>query len=472
MEQAQLKGSYTPEWDNGINAINFGASFTDYQIDTEWRFDLSVQGLAPCGALCPPFVTVQSTAFPDVFPLIAVFNAQDVFDAFLRDFPSGFDLDFTNRHRVSEETTAVYAQVDYETELGGKDFKLLAGFRYEQTDVVGTTLQNAPEAMVYINPTEFRPQFTEDVVAYSLESDYDNFLPSIDMSLELKDGLIGRLSYGRTLARPDLNAMKPALSIGDARPGGPYNASQGNPGLLPYESDNLDLALEYYYGDGSYAAVGLFKKWVDNYIVSTITQAPIEGALGYNLTDPNPGDDGNFPPNTPGGPNDQEIIWDIASFANGESASVEGAELALQHFFGESGFGMQLNYTYVEGDVEYDSLSLDQSVALTGLSDSANFVAFFEKDRFKARVAYNWRDEFLLSANQLRQMNEPVFIEEYGQWDARVSYDVLTDDRMTLYLEAINLGEEPLQAHGRFDNQFLLFSDQRARYSFGLVSRF
>jgi len=65
--------------------------------------------------------------------------------------------------------------------------------------------------------------------------------------------------------------------------------------------------------------------------------------------------------------------------------------------------------------VEYDVSRLDQTVALTGLSDSTNLVAFYENDGWQVRLAYNWRDEFLLAVNQLRQVNEPVFVEAYGQ---------------------------------------------------------
>ena len=106
------------------------------------------------------------------------------------------------------------------------------------------------------------------------------------------------------------------------------------------------------------------------------------------------------------------------------------------------------------------------------LSDSANLVVFYEKNRAKVRVAYNWRDKFLLSANQLRQVNEPVFIEEYGQWDTRVSYDFMRENRLTAFVEALNLSGEPLQAHGRFENQFLLYADQEPRFNIGLLSKF
>ncbi|CAM2007368.1 TonB-dependent receptor [Acanthopleuribacter pedis] len=471
VKQAQFSGQWVNLGDTALRTIDFGAAMTDYQIDTAWLFDLGVQGQPAC-LDCAGFVTRQNTAFQQVFPTTLTFNARGIFNDLVNGLNSVFDLVNTNQHRVSEETTSVYVQFDFDTKIGNKPLKILAGARYERTDVTGTTLQNNPEAMVYISPTEFRARFSEERTAYSLESDYDVFLPSFNANLSLNKNLITRLSYGRSLARPDLNSMKPALLLGDARPGGPYNASQGNPGLEPYLSDNIDLALEYYYRNGSYAALTYFRKWVDNYIVSSITQGTIVGDLGYELTDPNPQDDPLFPANTVGGPDDQVITWDILSFANGESASVDGWEIALQHIFQETGFGAQLNYTLVDGDVAYDTFALGQTVALTGLSDSANLVVFYEKERLKIRAAYNWRDAFLLSTNQLRQADEPVFIEEYGQWDLRFGFDILPGGDLSAFLEGLNVTGEPMKAHGRFENQFLLYADQEPRYNVGLRSRF
>ncbi len=471
VKQAQFSGQWVNLADNALRTLDFGAAVTDYQIDTSWRFDLGVQGQPACTG-CADYVTRRNTAFPDVFPTTLTFNARGIFDDFVGGIPSVFDLVNTNAHTVQEKTTSVYLQADFESKIGNKPLKTLVGVRYERTDVTGTTIQNNPEAMVYISQTEFRARYSETETAYTLENDYDVLLPSLSSNLSLRDNLVARFSYGRSLARPDLNSMKPALLLGDARPGGPYNASQGNPGLKPYLSDNIDLSLEYYYRNGSYAALTYFRKWVDNYIVSTITQDTIVGDLGYELSDPNPQDDPNFPTNTVGGADDQVIVWDILSFANGESASVDGWEVALQHIFTETGFGAQLNYTLVNGDVEYDIYALDQTVALTGLSDSANLVVFFEKARVKIRAAYNWRDKFLLSSNQLRQADEPVFIEAYGQWDLRFGFDILGDGDLSAFVEGLNVSGEPMKAHGRFENQFLLYADQEPRYNLGLRSRF
>ena len=65
--------------------------------------------------------------------------------------------------------------------------------------------------------------------------------------------------------------------------------------------------------------------------------------------------------------------------------------MAAQHVFGESGFGIAANATIVEGDVEFDVDSLVQQTPLTGLSDSANFQAFYEKNGLSVKVTYAWR---------------------------------------------------------------------------------
>ena len=65
---------------------------------------------------------------------------------------------------------------------------------------------------------------------------------------------------------------------------------RGNPQLLPMESKNLDVSLEWYYDDASYASIGFWSKDVDNFIVNQTFEnqplfkdlyTPIDGDL-YN----------------------------------------------------------------------------------------------------------------------------------------------------------------------------------------------
>src|SRR3546814_7786304 len=93
---------------------------------------------------------------------------------------------------------------------------------------------------------------------------------------------------------------------------------------------------------------------------------------------------------------------------------------ALQHSFWDTGFGVILNYTMVDGSATFDN-SLPASVAqfaLPGLSDSANAVAYYDKGGLQARVAWNWRDEFLNTTGP-----NPAYTEAYWQIDASASYE-------------------------------------------------
>ena len=77
------------------------------------------------------------------------------------------------------------------------------------------------------------------------------------------------------------------------------------------------------------------------------------------------------------------------------AAVVTGVEAALQHSFWDTGFGIQINGTYAHSDKQLNTADLTNKFALTGLSDSANGVLFYDKGQFEARAAVNWRDHFL-----------------------------------------------------------------------------
>ena len=126
-------------------------------------------------------------------------------------------------------------------------------------------------------------------------------------------------------------------------------------------------------------------------------------------------------------PNGADPLFDfrVAQPLNQNDANIHGVEFAFQHFFGESGFGLSGNYTFVDGDVGIN-VAGDPGVsqfALEGLSDTANFTFMFEKFGFTARVSYNWRDEFLNQASRGGYTN-PTFVNAFEEWDVNFSYDI------------------------------------------------
>jgi TonB-dependent receptor len=175
---------------------------------------------------------------------------------------------------------------------------------------------------------------------------------------------------------------------------------------------------------------------------------------------------------------DPLMQWDITRpFNTPDDKMVDGIELAVQHFFGESGFGFGANATFVDGDVEFDvdDITRVDSVAdlapqtpLTGLSDSANFQLFYEKDGLSVKVTYAWRDEYLIGVGQGQGSsdNPPQFAKEFGQVDMSVNYDI--DENFTLFFEGLNLNNETEQGYGRYEEQFLFARQYGSRYTLGV----
>jgi|TARA_B100000519_G_scaffold6040_2_gene5342 iron complex outermembrane recepter protein len=346
------------------------------------------------------------------------------------------------------------------------------GVRYEETDVESYSVQRPVAGFNWITPIQLSKVLADEEVTEILEGAYEHFLPNLDISMNITDDLITRFSYSKTIARSSIGAMFPATSLDLHRAGGPFRASRGNPNLLPFESENIDLSLEYYYQEGSYVSLGHFRKQVDNFIATGQIESELEGPNGP-LTDPSINPRGDCPTGTASDPiadcvsqpGDPIILWEISTPQNLDATRVYGWEFNVQHLFGETGFGTIVNYTMVNSADEYDVYSLENDFALTGLSDSANWVVFYEQDNYQVRAAYNWRDEFLLSGGL-----EPTFTEAYSQLDISASYDI--NEYVSVFLDGINITDESTRRHGRFSNQLIDYETYGPRYNVGFRGKF
>ena len=178
------------------------------------------------------------------------------------------------------------------------------------------------------------------------------------------------------------------------------------------------------------------------------------------MTDPSTGTDPNAVDDA-----DALAQFSVISPSNGESATVEGVEVAVQHLFGESGWGIQANASFVDSNAELDTANIRSTFALTGLSGAKNMVLFYEKNALQWRVAWNQREGFLQSLNQT-QSTEPTFVSPYKQWDMSLSYQF--SPRVSVFFEGINITNETVHKRGRFSNHLLLVQDAGARYALGV----
>ena len=415
-----------------------------------------------------------------------------------------FDLD-----EVTTETSdSIYLQTHWVGYLSDSPVNLFFGMRYEHTEVHSEALVPMPDRIEWsIFDDKFtlidkRDPETGNVVNDFSERDgsYSMFLPSLDFDMEIMDDVILRASYSLTVTRPAYNDLKGALLIdyvGKESGGG----RRGNPQLLPMEAKNFDLSLEWYYDDASYISAGLWSKSVDNFIISRTFRnqplfpdlySPYNGELYLKAVDDLTGGDPRFDIDNEdlneyyienyasaeyndaveipddddpiavqtGLEGDPVALFDITIPINQDETKVKGLELMAQHTFGESGFGFQANYTVVDGDLKYDINLNEEQWVVPGMSDTANLVAFYDKDGFQVRLAYNWRDEYLQSPAR-----DPRFVEEYSQFDLNASYEF--SDNFSVFIEGINLTEEHQRIHGRSKYQVREYSVGHARYNLG-----
>ena len=433
-------------------------------------------------------------------------------------------------NRVEEKTNAAYMQVELEGELGGMKTNTRIGVRYEKTDVVSTSVIAIPESIEWQANNDFRIVLSDEQQPFSEKASYSYILPNLDFSIDFTDELKGRASFGKSIARAPYGnlyagpgAQQPFGSV-LLDPSVRASGSAQNPALKPLESDNLDLALEWYFADASYVSLTYWNKSVDNFIGNTVGQESL-----YGLTDPTSGPDAQTAlaflqsaacvaqvgpanatacsandtslftalallRNDPNGlaafngtgaqqlateaaydlhgePDDPLYMFNVNRPVNQNQSKLHGWELGGQYFFGDSGFGVFANYTIVKGDVGFDDAgdpNIDQ-FSLTGLSDTANAMFMYEKYGWSVRLAWNWRDEYLILANQGSSRN-PYYVEPYQQWDLSVNYAL--NDHWSFGLEAINLTGEDERWHARTDKQIVKLADQSPRYMLGVRYKF
>ena len=377
----------------------------------------------------------------------------------LNNFHGSFDVQLgpSSVQHITEKTWAAYVRANFVADIGSMKFHFNAGAREEITHVTSSGLGQVATSITQstTDKTLLTVAFDPDVQDITTETNYSYLLPSLDMKLEITPNFDIRFDASRTLTRPALNLLNPVLSIPSGERVGALTASGGNPRLKPYLADNFDLAAEWYYARNSYAAVDFFIKNVNNFIVQGTQRQTIN-----DLVDPSTGALAQFA---------------VSQRVNGPKATVRGVELAWQQVFGHSGFGFNANATFVNTNKPYDNTDISQSgFAVTGLANSANFVGFYDKNGLEARVAVNWRDEYLLQFGQVQNTgqfgSEPTFVNASTQVDFSTSYQ-LTDD-INVFFDMTNVFDAKMSTHGRFKNQLLDVYDYGRRITAGVRFHF
>ncbi len=166
-----------------------------------------------------------------------------------------------NSQLLEERVDAWFLQ--FETRLLENRLNVVGGVRLEDTSTSGRGLLTTGPATTLA-----------EVLANSVERGfrasrgYDDAYPSIHFTYNLTKDLLLRLSYAKTLGRPDFTEILPLSRVNDTDL--PFDDGLGtiqpetiivnNTGLLPWTADGYDLSLEYYLPSGGVISGGAFRK--------------------------------------------------------------------------------------------------------------------------------------------------------------------------------------------------------------------
>lgn len=170
---------------------------------------------------------------------------------------------------IEEKISAGYGMVLNRSTLFGVPTKSNIGYRFQTTEQTITS------------PSSVNGQ----IVNITTHRKYKDVLPSFNFVANVTDHLNLRLAASKTMTRANPSQMTSQLGYSDP---GAQNASQGNPGLKPFYSRNLDIGGEYYTGKTGYVGLTLFQKILTNYTINQTQVVPFPtlgvpfSALGGN----------------------------------------------------------------------------------------------------------------------------------------------------------------------------------------------
>lgn len=386
------------------------------------------------GNLDVPSGGTRRWLMPDLQRAAQLFNLYDP-----AVFRLGPELALGNNYLVEEEDMGGFVQADYSTEVLGRPVRANLGVRYVETDQTSS-------GYVFTSGTP---------VLTTVSRTYSDTLPSLNVVMEVTDKFLIRAAAAKVMARPNgggqttgLGILAPGAAVSIA--GANKTVTAGNPDLNPYRAKAYDLAFEWYFAKDSLLSLALFKKDIGSFV--QIVRA----------TD-------NFSNNTLDLPDSVALAtcgplvpattclenWQFSLPTNTDGGDVKGFEISYQQPFSFlpgffSHFGLILNYTGVESEIEYlappatvNGVPLPQGTVkedLTGLSKSAyNATLYWENDIFGARVSAAYRDDYLTTVpgrnnNDVEGTIETLNVDFSATWTVMPALDIT--------LEALNLTDE------------------------------
>lgn len=289
--------------------------------------------------------------------------------------------------------------------------------------------------------------------------EYTDYLPSLNIAVDITDDLKFRAAAAKTMMALDLAQWGGSKSVGkalDAETGELRNVNgtlNGNTALNPWRAKNYEMSLEWYTGNASMLNAGLFRVEIDSFTKGGTINLPEVDTDGVIRTIP------------------------FTTTIQGEGGEIDGielgAKLALSDFTDASfvsNLGFDLNYTYADSAQPTKDIDGNANPFLQNSKNTYNIVGWYENDRLSARLAYNFRSARLVEEGGTGIAGQNLYQDDYAQLDLSVSYDVT--DNLSVYVNGSNILEEYEQNYLQYEEQVAFQNIYEARWAAGVRFNF
>src|SRR5215813_8400677 len=302
-------------------------------------------------------------------------------------------------YRAKERVTAGYIMDEINL---GETTTLLAGVRFEATH----TIYSAPQYILGGGGA------VQGRSIFDGKNDYLNILPGIHFRHQLFKDTPLRISFNRTLARPNYNDLAPFI-LQDTTA---LTISKGNPELKVTTANNFDVSLEHYIQNVGIVSGGFFYKHLNDYAYTNTLQQTI-GADLYRVTQP----------------------------VNGDKANLYGGELTLVRQLDFlpgflKGFNVYANYTHVSSDA---ILPRGPFILPSQASNMGNASLAYQLKGFSSRISFNYQGRLPLAIGAT--VNDDNWLDNRLQIDFSASQRI--GKHVKVFIDLLNLGNEPYRVY-------------------------
>ncbi|MEZ0469651.1 TonB-dependent receptor [Luteimonas salinilitoris] len=273
---------------------------------------------------------------------------------------------------VEEKLSTAYAQWNLNTDVGEVALRGNIGVQLVHTD------QSSTGFVVPFGDADAP-------IPMSGGAQYNDVLPSLNLSFGFPSDQMLRFALGRQMARPRMDDLRANRNISirtDRDPNGQWTGDGGNPELEPWRATALDVSYEKYFGGRGYFSLAAFHKDLHSYIYKRTVN-------DYDFSEFDPR---GFDP-----------VSDLGEFTtpeNGQGGELYGFEAAVSVPLDMlwqplDGFGVIASYSKTKSSILPEGPDgPDRSVP--GLSEHvSNVTLYYERQGFSTRVSRRSRSPFI-----------------------------------------------------------------------------